>query len=239
MQKTTLVDYRAFRFRKRNDPEFAHLKLLLFWPIHGLIFSIIERFWIRDHYFPMHCAVDDAIPFNEFFLIPYLFWFVFLTGFILYALFWDIEAFKKLMTFIIFSYSTALLIYILFPNCQELRPTVFLRDNVLTRFLAAFYQFDTNTNVFPSIHVIGSVAVTIGAWRSKHFGSLGWRIALVLTAMLISISTLFLKQHSFLDVLGAIPVCLIAYYAAYRQKRRRPRMKTEKRENKRNQWDAD
>ena len=63
------------------------------------------------------------------------------------------------MQFIIITYSAAILIYMRFPNCQELRPLVFERDNILTRFMAGFYQFDTNTNVCPSVHVIGSAAV--------------------------------------------------------------------------------
>lgn len=28
----------------------------------------------------MHCPLDDRIPFCELFLIPYLFWFIFLVG---------------------------------------------------------------------------------------------------------------------------------------------------------------
>ena len=106
------------------------------------------------------------------------------------------------------SYSAAMLIYILFPNCQELRPLAFERDNIFTQFLAGFYQFDTNTNVCPSIHVIGSVAVMLAAWNSKHFSKPGWRMIFCVTAFLISISTVFLKQHSILDVLAAIPICV-------------------------------
>lgn len=48
-----------------------------------------------------------------------------------------------------------MLIYLVFPTCQDLRPTQFARDNILTRFVAWFYNFDTNTNVCPSIHVLG------------------------------------------------------------------------------------
>ena len=220
MKKSTIVDYRNFRFSKLNTPEFSHLKLLIFWPVFGLMFLIIEQLWIRDSYFPIYCACDDLIPFCEYFLIPYLFWFVYLIGMLVYTLLWDVESFEKLMKFIIISYSTAMLIYILFPNCQELRPLVFERDNIFTRFLAGFYQFDTNTNVCPSIHVIGSVAVMTCAWHSKHFSSKGWRIAFTAAAVLISISTVFLKQHSILDVLAAIPVCLLAYYAVYGQRSR-------------------
>lgn len=166
MKRKTVVDYRKFRFSKMNTPEFEHLKYLIYWPIFGLLFLTVERLWIRESYYPISCSLDDRIPFCEFFLIPYLFWFVFLVGIHIYTLLYDTESFKRLMKFIIISYSAAMLIYILFPNCQELRPVVFERDNIFTRFIERFYQFDTNTNVCPSIHVIGSVAVMLCAWNS-------------------------------------------------------------------------
>ena len=215
MQKTTIVDYRGFRFNKLNTPEFEHLNYLIFWPIFGMMFLTVERLWIRDSYFPMYCSFDDVIPFCEYFLIPYLFWFVFLVGIHFYTLFFDTESFKKLMKFIIVSYSLTMVIYILFPNCQELRPLTFERDNIFMRFIAGFYQFDTNTNVCPSLHVIGSMAVMFSAWNSKHFHTPGWRSAFGVTAVLISVSTVFLKQHSVLDILAAIPICILAYYIAY------------------------
>lgn len=219
--KHTMVDYRSLRFHNLNSPEFRHLYYLLFWPLYGLAFMTVERLWIRPYYFPIHCSLDDLIPLCEIFLIPYLFWFIFLIGMHIYTLLYDTEAFVRLMKFIIVSYSLAILIYIVFPNCQELRPVVFERDNLFTRFLAGFYQFDTNTNVCPSIHVIGSVAVAASAWNSKHFSTPTWRIVFWVIALLISVSTVFLRQHSVLDLLAAIPVCLIAYWAAFRVPGRR------------------
>ena len=217
MQKKMIVDYRNFRFRKLNTPEFSHLKYLIFWPIFGLMFFIVERLWIREYYYPIYCSLDDVIPFCEYFLIPYLFWFIFLVGTHIYTLLFDIEAFKKLMRFIIMTYSFAMLIYIIFPNCQELRPGIFERDNIFTRFMSEFYQFDTNTNVFPSIHVIGSVAVMLCAWDSRHFSTPGWKIVFGVIAGLISISTVFLKQHSVLDILAAIFICILGYEVVYRK----------------------
>lgn len=211
-----MVNYKTFRLHKLNTPEFSHLWLLLYWPVYGLFFYGVERLWIRDSYYPVECAWDSLIPFCEYFLVPYLFWFVFLVGFLGYGLFFDVSSFRRMMKFIMLTYSVTLVIYLLFPNCQELRPEVFERDNVFTRFMAAFYTYDTNTNVCPSIHVIGSFAVMFSAWHSKHFSTAGWRIAFLVTAVLISISTVFLKQHSVLDILAALPVCLVGYLVAFR-----------------------
>ena len=189
--------------------------------MYGFFFLLVERLWIRESYTPIHCPLDDQIPFCEYFLIPYLLWFVFLIGIQIYTLLYDTESFTKFMKFIMVSYTIAILIYMLFPNCQELRPMVFERDNLFTKFLEGFYQFDTNTNVCPSIHVIGSAAVVICGWNCKSLNTPGWRIFFGISAFLISISTVFLKQHSVLDILAAIPVCIVAYFAAYWRDRKR------------------
>lgn len=222
MNRNAPVDYRAFRLNKLNTPEYRHLWYLLYWPLFGAAFFVVERVWLRPEYHPIHCALDDLIPFCELFLIPYLLWFVFLAGMVVYTLFFDVEAFRGLMKFIIVSYTAAIVIYILFPNCQELRPVAFPRDNPFTHFLAGFYAFDTNTNVCPSLHVIGSVAVASCAWRSRRFRAPGWRAAFTVTAALISVSTVFLKQHSLWDLLVALLVCGLAQYLAYGVNRERP-----------------
>lgn len=205
------VDYRKLTLSNINSPEYRHLKLLLYWPIYGLAFMYLERFSPVTDYFPMHCALDDWIPFCELFVIPYLLWFVALFAIHAYTLFYDVETFKKLMKFIIITYSISTVIYFIFPNCQNLRPEEFARDNIFTRFMAMFYQFDTNTNVFPSLHVVGSVAVALGTWYAKGLQKRWIKVSVVILAVLISISTVFLKQHSALDILGAIIVCLVAY----------------------------
>ncbi len=213
-----ITDYRKFRFSKLATREFEHLNYLFFWAVFGIIFWTIERFWIRDFYYPISCALDAQIPFCEYFLIPYLFWFVYIVGTLGYTLFFDIDGFKKFMQFIMISYSITIIIYILFPNCQELRPVQFERDNILTRCMAFFYSFDTNTNVCPSMHVTGSVAVSLCAWNSRHFEKPIWRILFSVVTILISVSTVFLKQHSVIDVIASLPVCLIAYIAVYKRK---------------------
>ena len=189
--------------------------LLLYWPIFGLGFSYVERFYPVAHYIEMHCALDDLIPFNEWFLIPYLFWFVYLIGAVAYTFFFDVPGFRRMMRFVMITYSVTLIIYFLFPTCQMLRPEVFPRDNALTRFIAGFYVFDTNTNVCPSLHVIGSMAAFFAFWYAPIFSKRGWRIASTVAAFFISISTVFMKQHSILDVAAAILLCAIGYYFAY------------------------
>lgn len=210
-----VVDYRKLRFSNLNSPEFRHVKLLLFWPIYGLLFMFVERFYPVEHYYAVHCSLDDVIPFCEYFVIPYTFWFIYMGGMVLYTFLYDIDAFKKMMKFITLTYSVTIFIYLIFPTCQELRPTQFERDNIFTQIVASYYQFDTNTNVCPSIHVIGSLAVMSAGLHAKNLQRPGWKIAFVVSAVLICLSTVFLKQHSAIDVVAALPLCAAAYYLCF------------------------
>lgn len=216
-----VVDFLNLNKQKLNCAELKHLKLLLYWPIYGLLFLFVERFYQVESYFPMYCSLDDKIPFCEFFVVPYLFWFVYLVGMHIYTLLYDTEAFKKMMKFVIITYTAAIVIYFIFPTCQELRPVIFERDNIFTRFLTKFYLFDTNTNVCPSIHVIGSLAVMFTAFRCKGLNKTSIKIFFVIAAMLICVSTVFLKQHSVLDILAAIPICIVAYYICFCRKEKK------------------
>ncbi|MBR4071803.1 MAG: phosphatase PAP2 family protein [Clostridia bacterium] len=213
--KRPVVDYRELRLSNLNTDRFRHLNLLFYWLLFGLMFFLLERVVPVDSYYPMYCRWDNYIPFNELFVFPYMFWFVFLIGIHGYTLLYDIEAFRKLMKYIILTYSAALIVFILFPNCQQLRPAEFERDNILTQFMAAFYKFDTNTNVCPSLHVIGSVAVLTSAVNIKRFQTPTWMTFFIISTILISISTIFLKQHSVTDIIAALPICFLAYFPCY------------------------
>jgi len=215
-----VVDYRKLRINNITSKEYRHLFLLFYWPVYGLLFLFVERFYSVQNYFEMYCPLDDKIPFCELFVIPYLFWFIYLVGMLLYTLFYDIKSFEKMMKFIIITYTITIIIYLLFPTCQQLRPTVFERDNILTRFMEGFYRFDTNTNVCPSIHVIGTLAVLFTAMHCERIRGIGLKLAFIITAILICASTVLLKQHSILDVIAALPICLITYLLCFVSRRR-------------------
>ena len=208
-----MVDYRGLRPSNITSPEYRHLLLLLHWPIFGILFYSAEKLIPRTFH-PVWCPVDDAIPFCELFMIPYLFWFVFLVGMHVYLGFTNIPAFRQFMQFVIFSYGTTMLIYIIYPTCQNLRPTVFPRDNVLTRMVADFYEFDTNTNVCPSLHCVGSMAVVFASWHTERLKK--WRPAITVTGLLIAFSTVFVKQHSILDVFWGMVLCAVGYVLVYK-----------------------
>lgn len=213
------VDMRNFRLNKLNTPEYRHFWWLLFWPVYILRYMILENLTPAAEYTVMHCALDDRIPFCEWFLIFYVSWYVVIVGMHLYLALYDVAAFKRYSKFLAISMTISTLTILLFPTCQELRPEVFPRDNLLSRIMGYIYTVDDNCGVFPSEHVIGAVAVFAAAVHCKNLRSPGKLTVIGIWISLIILSTVFVKQHSVLDVLGAIVPCAVAYYFAFVRKR--------------------
>lgn len=209
------VDYRNFRLSKCNQEEYRHTKLLLFWPVYLLSYFVVELLNPVERCFLIHTAMDDLIPFCEWFIVPYLLWSPIMVGIQLYLMVYDVSAFKKYSKLLIVSFSIATVIFLVFPTYQNLRPEGFQRDNIFTTLVNLIYSVDTSTNVCPSGHVIGSFAYLVAAIHSEALGSPGKITVIAIMAILTSISTVFLKQHSLIDVLAALPVCAIAYWICY------------------------
>lgn len=212
------VDIRNFRLKKLNTPEYRHLWWLLFWLVYLVRYRILESMTPASGYTVIHCALDDRIPFCEWFLIFYASWYVGIVGMHLYTAFYDVETYRRYTKFLVLSMTLSTLIILLFPTCQELRPEVFPRDNFLTRVMGFIYTMDDNCGVFPSEHVIGAVGVFAAALHCKGLRAPWKRAAVGLWSALVIVSTVFVKQHSLLDIVGAILPCAAAYYFAYVRK---------------------
>ncbi len=212
--KKPIVDYREFRFSKLNQPQFSHLKYLLGWIGYFALYFLTENLIPANKCYIVHSRLDDIIPFCEWFVIPYVFWYLLIVGVLLYFALYNPDNFKKLMIFIIVTQITAMAIYIIFPNRQDLRPEVFPRDNILTDIVGLLYKFDTDTNVCPSLHVAYSIGIASAwlkeksvTWRSKTF--------VVIVVILVCLSVAFVKQHSVIDAFVALPMCVLAEVIAF------------------------
>ena len=209
-----VVDYRTFKLSKINEPQFRHLKLLLGWLVYFALYFLTENLIPYEKCSPVHCALDDMIPFCEYFAIPYVGWYFLIAGSLLYFALYNPENFKGMMKFIIVAQLVGMASYILFPNRQDLRPAEFVRDNIFTRLMGLLYSLDTSTNVCPSMHVAYSIGIA-STWLKEKSVSKWCKTFLVSFCFLVCISVAFVKQHSVVDILAALPVCLLAEWIAF------------------------
>ncbi len=217
--KKPVVDYRQFRPHKLNDPQFSHLKLLFGWVVYFVLFFLTENLIPAEQCAPVHIWLDDVIPFCEWFLIPYVFWYGLIVFSLVYFGLYNIQSFRNLSKYIIITQMTAMAIYILFPNRQDLRPEVFPRDNFLTQCIGLLYSLDTNTGVCPSLHVAYSLGIA-SVWLKEQDVKRIWKVLVMVAVALICLSTMFIKQHSALDFFAALPVCALAERIVFHHKPR-------------------
>lgn len=219
--KAPVVDYKAFRPSRIMEPQYQHLLLWLTWLIYFALYFITENLIPAENCHVMHCALDDIIPFCEWFLIPYTGWYLLVFCSLLYFTLYDVEAFKRLQVYIFITQLVAMTVYILYPSRQDLRPLVFERDNILTRIMGIIYAFDTNTGVCPSLHVAYSLGIA-SVWLKKKDASPAWKAFIVVFVILICMATAFVKQHSCVDIFWALPLGLFAeiltFHVIYRKK---------------------
>lgn len=212
--RTPQVNYREFRLSKINEPRFSHLKLLSGWLVYFALYFITERLIPVENCFVVHSRLDDIIPFCEWFVIPYVGWYLLIVWSLWYFALYNTDGFRRLQTFIIITQLVAMAVYILFPNMQDLRPTVFPRDNILTRLVGVLYAADTNTNVFPSLHVAYSIGIA-SVWLKEKAANWKTKTFVVIFVVLVCLSTAFIKQHSVLDGFAAILLCIFAELWVY------------------------
>ncbi len=210
MRKPT-VDYRGFSLKKINDPRFSHLKLLLGWIVYFALYFITEYLNPNNSGTAVSCSLDYKIPFVEWFVIPYVGWYLLIAVSLIYFALYSVDNFKRLQIFIIVTQITAMVIYIVFPNFQPLRPDVYPRDNFLTDIVVILQSADTNSNVCPSLHVAYSIGIA-SIWLKENSAQWWTKTAIVIFCILVCLSTAFIKQHSVIDGLVAIPVCILAEY---------------------------
>lgn len=207
--KQPVVDYRTFRIRKINQPEFSHLKLLLGWLVYFAFYFLTENLIPVERCHLIHSRLDELIPFNEFFFIPYCFWYLLIVISLGYFALYDIPNFRNLQIYIIITQVVAMTVYILYPSYQDLRPTEFVRDNFFTHLAALIYRADTPTGVCPSLHVAYSLGIGSCWLKEKQAGKL-WKAFVVFSVITISLSTAVVKQHSVIDIAAALPLGLLA-----------------------------
>jgi len=209
-----VVDYRTFRLSKINQPEFKHLKFLYGWIGYFALYFLTENFIPYEKCYPVHSVLDDMIPFCEYFVIPYVGWYLLIVGSLIYFALYNPDNFKNMMKFIIVTQVVAMAIYIIFPNRQDLRPEIFVRDNIFTDIVGLLYTFDTSTNVCPSLHVAYSIGIA-STWLKEKSASKWCKTFIVIFCFFVCISVAFVKQHSVVDIFVAIPVCLLAEWIAF------------------------
>jgi len=182
------------------------LTTMLVFPFLGMLYALMNK--PLEQVYRLDTPIDAVIPFVRFFAVPYSIWIVYIYICLVYFYFKDPKFyFRGLITYTI----SALICYAIYAVFQTTvsRP-VLTGDDVFTRLMHYIYNRDQPFNCFPSIHCFSSYMV-MKALFTSGFRTRWNQILIYGMSSLIILSTLFIKQHVIMDVVGAIVLVEIVY----------------------------
>lgn len=177
------------------------------------IFLLILFIVVKSLYVPLNkrkstyywkSRMDDKIMFIPIFVVPYIGYFLFIIISII-GLWNSVFIYDFIISYII-AYLIAELFWYFFPNGVK-RPAI-TKGGMLKRIIAFIYLHDGDTNGFPSGHVFGTLICCY--YFSSAFPSLA--IGTWVFGSLIIASTVLIKQHYLVDILGGFFVFISSLY---------------------------
>ncbi|CAH1230837.1 hypothetical protein PAECIP111891_06744 [Paenibacillus allorhizoplanae] len=187
---------------------------LLLIPLVGLIYIHLNQ--DNGTAYSLMTDLDRQIPFIQGFVVPYLSWYLFLAVGFLYLAYQDrSNYFQTLVEFVI----GLLLCYSVYAIYQTTvpRPDIEGSDWLLGT-VQWVYRSDEPFNCFPSTHVLTAYLMMRAYIRSKRIAK-PYTILVASMAVLIIVSTLFVKQHVLMDIVGAVLVAEGVVYLVERSRR--------------------
>lgn len=181
--------------------------MLLVFGLNAFFYFIVKKF--IGSYHLITSPLDDKIPLIPLFIILYSIWYPYL--FVVYYFIYkkDKDKFKRLINKSIICILIADLCFIIYPTMVS-RPPINSYNSLISLMLYITYTTDIPVNCFPSLHCIFALLVMYAVTFDKNMNKL-FRIIVGIISPLIVLSTLFVKQHALVDVLGAIIISWIIY----------------------------
>lgn len=189
-------------------------------PIYGILYMLAFRY-VEQRNVPIniiHMKMDDYIPFCEYFIVPYLLWFAYaaVTVFYFAVINKNKQEYWQFVLTLGIGMTLFILISLIYPNGQDLRPEL-TGDSIFIQLVQYLYTIDTPTNILPSIHVFNSIACCIAVFHHKPFQKRKVLLTgtAVLTALIV-LATVFLKQHTLVDVIAAVALNIVCFQLLYK-----------------------
>ena len=177
----------------------VYLCAVLYLVLHTGIFFLISNF--REPVIYIHTSIDDIIPVCEYFIIPYVMWFLAFAGALIFFAKNDRKNYWRLFIALFLGTVLCSLIYLIVPNAISMEQ-ITRNENIFSGLLNLVWYVDNPTNACPSLHVLTSTVIAVVVYYSDYFRDKALSKWLIIVFMiLICISTMFVKQHSIIDVL--------------------------------------
>lgn len=182
-------------------PAYAYLPLGAMLLFNWLVYFGTRSFTTGMRHYSMYTPIDEIIPFVPAFISVYIlayFQWVFGYGIIARE---NKQIFYRIVIAEIIAKAMALVCFIAVPTTIE-RPEI-TGTGIWDILTASVYNADAPDNLFPSVHCLESWVCFRGAMYLKKPGK-WYKYASLVFTLLVFASTVFVKQHVVLDMVGAV-----------------------------------
>lgn len=182
-----------------NKYEFDKLDLIWFLliPLLNINYIIIDRLEVTGANIAI--GLDYLIPFVPEFVVPYVYWYIYVALGLVFILLQSRNRYMKTFLTLISGMCVCYVIFFIFPT-EITRPQV-SNEGIFNWIVQVVYKKDRPFNCFPSLHVLGTYIIMR---YTKLSYSKVWFYYTQIVGSLIILSTVFIKQHFVLDIIGAI-----------------------------------
>ncbi len=159
---------------------------------------------VRGEVFSPALPVDARFPFVPQAMYVYLLAYVVVLG--LYAVRRSAAFLNRAYLAFISMNLVAFVLFALFPSQGPARSFPGADSDVMLQLM---YSVDARWNAFPSLHVANPWLVSLLALRERRVAPVS--VTLLAVALAISVSTLLIRQHYLLDVLGGFALAVLVF----------------------------
>ncbi|MBO7400208.1 MAG: hypothetical protein J6U75_03260 [Clostridia bacterium] len=184
--------------------------ILVIWPAQIIWYGVLNHLIVQDpaksHL--IHIPFDDKIPYIRQFSLFYILWFAFIAACLIYVLIYSKKDFLRCAVGCMFTLYVCMTFCTIFPTYHDLR--VADTGGGLTGLIVKMiYAADEPTVIYPSMHVMVSYVLAIRMTFAESMkGKVWWKLFIWFFATMITLSTMFIKQHSSADVFLALALVI-------------------------------
>lgn len=200
---------------KKLLPKYSWLPIIFVIVLNCIAFFGTRLFNSGWAHYDMTLPIDDRIPFCAPMISVYVLAFVtWAVGLVLIG-----RESREICYEVLSGEMTAKLItmgiFLLIPTTMERAQVT--GDDLWSQLTRLIYSADSPDNLFPSVHCLENWVIFRGFMRCKRLHK-GWVWGALVAALLVFASVVMVKQHVFVDIIGAVVVGEIGLWLGRRLK---------------------
>ena len=185
---------------------------LLYLPAYLLYFGMLQlRAVPAEAVHIIETPLDRMIPTIPAFFVPYAIWWLLFPSALVFFLFYGTRRDFLKLCFILFGgYTICMVVYTVWPNGLALREPLTGSD-LFSLGVQWLRSIDPPRNVCPSMHVSSTIAIDLVVRQCSYIRPRTKNLETII-AVLICVATLFIRQHSIIDVVLGFAMSWALYF---------------------------